>query len=110
MKCKECKVEIDFNYVDEVKKQLQARHLCYECNFWLNWCLRKNDPRIARIAGEQYIVGDEDDPSKFRGFDGAKFIIVWFDGRSETTTNLWYNGQIPTRFLKRMPDNAKFGF
>lgn len=67
------------------------------------------DPdRVAIIDGVHYYIDDEDDNSRFRGFDGAKFVIRFHDGREVTTTNLWCQGNIPDEFRDLFPNNADF--
>jgi len=44
----------------------------------------------------------------FRGFGGKEFKITFKDGREMTCNNLWHRGEIPERFLERLPDNAVF--
>lgn len=81
---------------------------CITADFWVEKIEIKNDDDVARINGEHYVIGDEKDNGGFRGFDGRKFTILFFDGRYVTTTNLWFNGVIPESFRKLLPDNAKF--
>jgi hypothetical protein len=80
--------------------------------FWTEKVQIANDPRVARIDGKHYIIGDENDPSYFRGFGGSRFTIKFFDGpnagKTITTTNLWYQGMIPDDFRDELPNNAEF--
>lgn len=81
---------------------------CFHINFWNEKVEGKDDPRVVRIKGEQYYIGDENSTSYFRGCGGAKFKIRFFDDREVTTTNLWYNGTIPDSHKELLPDNAEF--
>lgn len=65
------------------------------------------DDAAVIVNGRCYHIGDEDSKSPFRGFDGAPWIIEFFDGRTVHTTNLWYNGRIPPEL--GVQDNARFG-
>ena len=66
----------------------------------------KDDPEVVRIKGEHYIIGTPF--FCFKGFDGARFVIDFLDGRREETDCLWHQGTIPAHFRGRLPDNAKF--
>lgn len=81
---------------------------CFHINFWNEKVEGKDDPRVVRIKGEQYYIGDENSTSYCRGYGGAKFKIRFFDNREVTTTNLWYNGTIPDSHKELLPDNAEF--
>jgi hypothetical protein len=80
--------------------------------FWNEKVKIADDPSVARIGGEHYIIGDENDPSHFRGFDGDLFKIRFFRGpnagKTITTTNLWHQGKIPDNFRDVLFDNAEF--
>lgn len=80
---------------------------CFQIDFWNDNVEAKDKPRIARIKGEQYYIGKENQ-NGFRGFCGRKFCIRFLDGREVVTTNLWYNGVIPEDFKERLSDNAEF--
>jgi len=75
---------------------------CFEQDFWT----KALDDSAVIIDGTCYHVDDENEKSYFRGFGGARFVIEFNDGRRITTTNLWYQGKIPKKFIKE--DNAKF--
>ena len=81
---------------------------CLHEHYWLERVKRKNSKTQAIIDGQVYQIGDENTYGT-RGFDGAKFIIEFFDGRKVVTTNLWANGPIPEKFRKKLPDNAVWG-
>lgn len=42
------------------------------------------------------------------GYGGNRFWILFNDGRTLTTNNLWWNGNIPEEFRNALPDNARF--
>jgi hypothetical protein len=88
--------------------KMDELQLCFTCLFWTEKLEYKNDPRIVRVDGTQYVIGDEDAPRAFRGFGGARFNIDFHDGRKVTSTNLWCNGDIPEHFRAELPDNAVF--
>ena len=109
MLCKECNSEIELCYDKETKTQLIKYQLCFNCNFWREKVDIKDREEVARIDGAHYIIGKNDhSPNRFRGFGGSKFTISFFDGREIVTSDLWYQGVIPDKFKKRLPDNAKF--
>lgn len=81
----------------------------FQREFWQQKLLddAREPDRVAIIDGTHYYIDDEDD-SRFRGFDGAKFVIKFHDGREVTTTNLWCQGDIPDEFRDLFPNNADF--
>lgn len=81
---------------------------CFDIDYWNDQVKDKNDPRIVRINGEQYYIENENLKSSFRGFGGRKYKIRLFSGIEITTTNLWYNGEIPESHKELLPDNAEF--
>ena len=104
MKCPTCGEEIGKFVSDE---QFMKKHgECFKCSLW-----RKRlplDSTVAIIDGTFYTIGDENDPSQFRGFGGDKFVINFKDGRQITTTNLWCGGDVPEAWKSQFPDNADF--
>lgn len=70
----------------------------------------------AILNGQSYWIGDAPkDISDYRkrcdqkdlGMGGRGFEIEFLDGRKVTTVNLWGQGEIPTEFRDRLPDNVK---
>lgn len=108
--CKECGALEQGNWTDDAAKKLTAEQLCFKCNFWHEKIAIKDDPYTARINGVHYHIGREDLPanSMWRGFGGARSVIVFNDGRRIESRNLWTQGAIPERFKERLPDNATF--
>ena len=104
MKCEICGKEIEKS---KYWNAVLCSSECYEKHFWLNKIKHKNDLNIARINGVHYYIGEENTYG-MRGFDGAMFIIKFFDGRIVHTTNLWTQGKIPDEYIKELPDNAEF--
>ena len=79
---------------------------CFNKYYWGIHIKNKNDKRSVRCNGTHYVIGDENSKSCFRGFDGRRFKICFFDGRVVETTNLWCQGDIPEEFRKELKDNA----
>ncbi len=109
-KCKECGKREDKDRVKSEAEKLEKHQLCFKCNFWREKVTKKDKPRVTRINGNHYAIGQEEYSSwaEFRGFGGRKFVILFNDGRKVETTNLWHQGTIPEHFKERLPDNAKF--
>ena len=106
--CQECGKREDGSWADDMAKVLEAKQLCFNCNFWAEKVGIKDRPRVARIDGHHYQIGTDAGDTAFRGFGGRKFVILFNDGRRMQTSNLWHQGEIPERFRERLPDNAKF--
>ena len=82
---------------------------CFTKHYWLERVKNKDSKRQVVAKGVVYQISDENDISSFRGFDGAKLVIHFFDGRKVFTSNLWHNGTVPDEFRDQLPDNAEFG-
>ncbi|MCH7826433.1 MAG: hypothetical protein IIC75_00430 [Bacteroidetes bacterium] len=106
--CRECG-GVEFDNYAAFRSAPHDNGLCFDCDFWTNYVNRKDESHNVRINGDHYRIGSEDvSPNECKGFSGQKFIIHFFDGRKEVTTNLWEQGTIPERFRDRLPDNARF--
>lgn len=106
MKCPTCGKEIGTFVSDE--RSLIENGECFSCSIWRERLSLVGRPDIAIIDGTFYTIGDENDPSPFRGFGGDKFVIKFKDGREVTTTNLWCGGNIDEYWKSQFPDNASF--
>lgn len=87
------------------------RGLCFSCSFWAEIKEAYDRGEKIVVKGHAYQVGREDQPGSknWRGFGGDRFVIKMLrDGRTFVSTNLWSNGEIPSRFRAQMPDNAEF--
>ena len=105
MKCEVCGKEIEQSSYSHATL---CSTECFNDHYWMQRVNRKDVPTQVVADGCVYQIGDENSNSSFRGYDGRKFVIEFFDGRKVTTTNLWSNGKIPERFRALLPDNAKF--
>lgn len=74
--------------------------------FWSEKISMRNDPNVARINGNHYIIGGGKGATK--GMSGAKHTIQFDDGRVVETDDLWHQGEIPVDFRQVLQDNAKF--
>ncbi|SFJ63034.1 hypothetical protein SAMN02799624_05258 [Paenibacillus sp. UNC496MF] len=67
---------------------------------------------VARINGEHYVIGFEDEKGYFRGHGGNTFVLRFTSGphagQTYRTTNLWAQGKISHGFEKILTDNAVF--
>ena len=106
MKCPTCGEEIG-GFVSD-KSSMEKHGECFECALWRERLPLVKNPDVAIIDGTFYTIGDENDPSPFRGFGGDKFVINFKDGRRVTTTNLWCGGEISKAWKSQFPDNANF--
>lgn len=97
MRCSVCGKKIERTYY--INGECSDR--CFKQRFW-----QKALKTGIIINGNCYQVGDENTKSTFRGFDGRKIYIRMKTGKVIVTTNLWHNGKIPKRYMKK--DNAKF--
>lgn len=91
----------------EISSVMRVNHACFTCAYWLAAALKKDDPCSVRVKGVQYWVGDEKSICE-RGFGGSYHKIRFADGRVVETTNLWYNGEVPSFMKGALQDNAEF--
>lgn len=103
--CVSCGAPAKTNYAH--CERMKEDHLCFNCDFWKN---EVNLDKCVRIEGRSYQIGPEHPKGYqgFLGFGGREFHIEFDDGRCVISHNLWTQGEIPTRFAKDFPDNAKF--
>ncbi|MBD9721898.1 hypothetical protein PV755_09160 [Streptomyces caniscabiei] len=90
-----------------------ARHASGNpAHIWGPGGVRDEDDTAKRVVagGGHYLLGDDnsDSPTAYRGFDGRRFTIEFFDGRTVSSGDLWYQGVIPPKWRSRFPDNARF--
>ena len=76
--------------------------------FWDEKVAIKDAPYVMRVEHTHYIIGDPDPTNPWRGHGGRKFIFERLDtGERIESTNVWYQGQIPTDYDDLLPDNAR---
>lgn len=84
---------------------------CFLCSFWLQhsrWDRVENAGRALVVNGHHYLIGEPGAFGSERGFYGAEFIFEWVAGGRGSSTNMWYQGEVPARFRHLFPDNARF--
>lgn len=106
MKCPTCGQELGKFWSDE--NSMKEHGECFDCALWRERLSLVGNPDVAIIDGTFYTIGDENDPSPFRGFGGDKFVINFKNGRQVTTTNLWCGGHISEHWRPQFPNNADF--
>jgi len=111
MKCKYCGQEIEKDrYFKEVENRMLQNEACFECNFWLEKINAKWDKYQIpfRYKHEHYIadINPAHKNSSFKGFGGKKVQVTFDNKEIKTFDNVWYQGEIPERFWKDLPDNV----
>jgi len=110
-KCSCCGViyETDsFNEKMPLPQMMAKRKICFECAFWIH---KIENPLQHReiINGEHYVFKPvQEEKPYFQGYGGHEFYAIHNDGTIVTSNNVWYQGVIPERFRKRLPNTAKF--
>lgn len=102
--CRECGGLVSRRVMSPLKARLEALNICQNCEFWT----RIVSEGAWVVGGEAFNVGDESSRGGFRGFGGARFVLLHEDGRRVATTNLWCLGRVPAHFRDRLPNNATF--
>lgn len=111
MKCPTCGKELGTDsFISSDERSMKEYGECFECALWRERLSLLGNPDLAIIDGTMYTIGDENDPSPFRGFGGDKFVINFKDGRKVTTTNLWCSGHISEAWKSKFPNNADFNW
>lgn len=105
--CRECGGLVGTNYSGNEK--MIERNLCFNCNFWTDILLDYNNERRYVVKSGMYYREDDAPHDYFQGFGGREFKIQRH-GQSDIiiTHNLWFNGEIPNKFLDRLKNNADF--
>ncbi|RSS32568.1 hypothetical protein [Streptomyces sp. WAC08241] len=94
---------------------------CFDCRFWnekVTWAANGDtvpsrtpgspDDRVARARGLHYVIRpmDHTTPAQYLGFGGRLFTFQFADGSTVTSNNVMCQGEIPTHWRNRLPDNA----
>lgn len=110
--CVECGGVITLNYFPPTPDELVKQCVCFSCNHWLEIEREKDNPRRLFVKGVSYWRKDyrniHDRDKHVLGFCGHEFKIKMNSGEEYMTNDLWCNGNIPKRFLNRLPDNGVF--
>lgn len=89
-------------------------HYCFTCGFWMEKGnnFLKNELAIVTPDYIHFTIGPEKrpGPSDFKGSAGAKYYIIFFDGRETprlvVSENIWYQGEIPEHLRWKFSPNA----
>jgi hypothetical protein len=101
--CKECGSIFSTHYSEPVKTLLLERGICHHCNHFLQLIGKQHALRINGV----HWMGKAGD--KGQGCGGRTFgIRMLGTGEEFQTSNLWCQGEIPSHFRERLPDNAEF--
>ncbi len=83
--------------------------MCYTCGMWTDMVeekpLYKN--RIV-INNTLYEIHKDEPVSRWAGYAGRRFNILFNNGNTKVTHNLFYIGEIPKNFRDRFPNEATF--
>jgi len=105
--CRECGRRESGSWL--IADKLKANHLCFDCQYWLEFLEPRYAGLAVRVGGLHYVIGSEDMPANRKAFSGKAWRIRFFDdGHEIVSTNLWCQGLIPAAFRERLPNNAEF--
>lgn len=100
--CAECGLAIDSGYPHRAFKEC-----CFSCSCWREiMAADVAGERPYAVAGGTHYTFDDDPNAVGWGNSGCPHVILFTDGRSAATRNLWTQGVIPAHFRSRLPDNA----
>lgn len=106
MKCEICGKEIEKSVYHG---NVICSDKCFGKLFWQK-IIAEKDKHII-IDGKCYCdegMVKNPSPYAFLGHSGRCFWIKFKNGKTLTTNNLWYQGEIPDEFRKELPDTAEF--
>ena len=106
LKCVICGKEIEKS---SYSNAVLCSSVCFHKHFW-NEIIAEKEQHII-VDGKCYQDGgnvENPSPYTFLGFSGRRFWIKFFDGRTLTTNNLWYQGEIPEEYQSELPNTARF--
>lgn len=114
--CSECGEDDEVSCFQAKTRQLVARSLCFNCDYWhgIIASVRADDgkrslPRVAVVGGRFYVVKPMSTArADLRGFGGMHKRIRWHDGLEAESNDLWNGSDIPERFRDRLADTAEF--
>ena len=108
--CKKCGATFDSSqFIKSYASIMEKQCLCAKCTFWYEHLVDDHNAAAhtrATINGEHYVIGPE--KAKLKGFNGIQHVIRFNDGHITTTSNLWYNGEVPKHWKEQFPNNAEF--
>lgn len=102
--CKECGTPERATYVDDYKKPMLEKGICFCCELWSRRLADHLKKPTVIFDGVMYSIGPE--PKKgenrqFLGFGGAGWFLRDLNtGKVTITHNLWCGGDIPKRFIE----------
>lgn len=103
--CKSCGSMEAAHFVENTKKRMLEKQVCFVCDLWDERAANKNRKEII-ANGHLYSDGGRSGGRKsFLGFGGAE-VQIEKNGKTWTTNNLWSGGTIPEEFRDRLADNA----
>ena len=110
--CTICGQMVAAHYVEEVKKEIIEKNICFSCNIWTATIRAHNNKSYHEsspiVNGTHYHISPDVTGAGFKGFGGSEFDVRFFDGRRTITHNMWCQGDVPKHFKDQLPDNAKF--
>ena len=101
----------DRNSYFSTEKGVVCSDDCFNEYFWRGKIdeYKKDHSKLVVIDHRCYFIDNERSTSYFRGFGGRKFVIkIKNTNEVITTTNLWFNGDIPDKYQSELIDNAEF--
>lgn len=93
-------------FIPNVYTAEARRQLCSVDNFWYEKAEMMDEPNVARIGDQHYIIGEPN--ARNKGMGGNIVTVIFNDGRVVVTDNLWHQGTIPLRWREWLYPNAKF--
>lgn len=88
-------------------RKMKAEHLCFTCAFWKD---KIDHPVPGReiINGCHYVFHEWlRQPVPFQGSGGHHYYILKTDGSVKRSNNVWFQGEIPERFKRQLPNTAR---
>lgn len=115
MKCTICNETFEIDTVGDIADFQRKLELCFTCAFWVDWIARDTgqdaDGRSVITPTYEHLrigtIGFSAERNMMLGYGGAKWWVLFSDGRAIKTNNLWYQGVVPERFRDSLQANAE---
>ena len=107
-KCRECGDVLDTQVPKAMADRIVHEQCCLDCLEWLRIVEDKDSGRCFTATGHHYTIAPDESKGRehLAGFGGARFRILFSDGREVVSRNIWHTGKVPAHFRERLPDNA----
>lgn len=109
-KCKICGSDIDMEWYEDgtIRSLMKSHNFCYNCAFWQEKLeIANKDTIISNNCRFQCSLIEK--PRRgYLGYGGGDFYFQMLDNQKDLRhyNNCWLQGEVPTIWQKKIPNNA----